>query len=120
MRGEKGLPQLVALAFPVLSGNEGKARDFVSAVKDRRKEFEKSSRNRKVKREAWFIQQLPGSSTLISFIEADDVEKAISDFARSTDPFDVWLKVQAKAITGMDLGQPPKDPIPETLLSYGF
>jgi len=114
------LSQLVALAFPVLAGNEGIARDFVSSVKDRRKEFENSRKKRKVKREAWFIQQLPGSSTLVSFIESDDVAKALSDFSHSTDPFDVWLKDSAKSITGIDLSIPRKDPIPETLLSYGF
>jgi len=73
-----------------------------------------------VKKEAWFIQQLPGSSTIIAFIEADDVEKALSDFAQSTDPFDVWLKVAAKSITGIDLSLPRQDPVPETLLSHGF
>jgi Family of unknown function (DUF6176) len=114
------LAQLVAFALPVLAGNEGLARDFVSKVKDRRKEFVTSRNRQGVKREAWFIQQLPGSSTLISVMEADDVEKAISDFAHSSDPFDVWLKTQAKSITGTDLGQPRKDPVPETLLSYGF
>ena len=114
------MSQLVALALPVLSGNEGAARDFVSSVKERRKEYEKSIGRRKVKREAWFIQQLPSSSTIISFMEADDVERAISQFAHSMDPFDVWLKNSAKSITGVDLGQPRKDPVPETLLSHGF
>jgi len=114
------LTQLVALAFPILSGNEGAARDFVSSVKDRFKEFQNSSKKRKVKREAWFLQQLSGSSTLVAFMEGDDVEKAISDFTRSTDPFDVWLKDSAKSITGVDMNQPRKDPVPETLLTYGF
>jgi len=114
------LTQLVALALPVLSGKEGAARDFVSAVKDKRKDFERSSKNRKMKKEAWFLQQLPGSSTLIAFIEADDVEKALSDFSRSNDPFDVWLKDSSKTITGIDLSVPRQDPIPETLLTYGF
>ena len=114
------MSQLVALAFPVLAGNEGMARDFVSSVKDKHKEHHNSSKKRRVKREAWFLQQLPGSSTLISFIETDDVEKALSDFSRSTDPFDVWLKDSAKSITGIDLSMPRKDPVPETLLSYGF
>jgi hypothetical protein len=111
---------LVAIALPVLAGNEGKAREFVSAVKDQRKDFERSLKNRKVKREAWFLQQLPGSSTIVSFTEAEDIEKSISDFALSTDPFDVWLKDTAKLITGIDLGRPRIDPIPETLISYGF
>jgi hypothetical protein len=110
----------VGLAFPVLGGNEGKARAFVSAVKDKHKDYEKSTKRRGVKKEAWFIQQLPGSSTIITFIEADDVEKALSDFAQSNDPFDVWLKDAAKSITGIDLSLPRKDPVPETLLAHGF
>jgi len=114
------LAELVALAFPILEGKEGNARDFVSAVKDRRKDFEKSTKKRKVKREAWFLQQLPGSSTLIIFFETDDVQKAISDFAQSTDSFDVWLRDSAKSITGVDMSLPRKDPIPETLITYGF
>jgi len=114
------LAQLVGLALPVLTGKEGQARDFVSSVKDKHKDFERTRKSRKVKREAWFLQQLPGGSTIIAFIETDDVEKTISDFARSTDPFDVWLKDSAKAITGEDLSQPRKDPIPETLLTFGF
>ncbi len=117
---ELGSNQLVGLAFPVLAGNEGIARDFVSSVKEKRKEFENSAKKRKVKREAWFIQQLPGSSTIICFVEAEDIEKNISDFARSTDPFDVWLKDSTKSITGIDLSLPRKDPVPEMLLTYGF
>jgi hypothetical protein len=114
------MAQFVALAYPVIAGNEGKARDFVSDVKNRHKEFEKSSKNRKVKKEAWFLQQLPGSSTLIIFMEADDVAKSISEFAQSQDSFDVWLKQSAKSITGMDFSMPREDPYPELLLSHGF
>jgi hypothetical protein len=114
------MPQIVALAFPVIPGMEGRARDLVSEVKGLHDEFEKASKNRKVKREAWFLQQLPGSSTLIVFMESDDVGKAMSDFAHSDDSFDVWLKQSAKSITGMDFSLPRQDPYPELLLSHGF
>ena len=114
------MAQLVALAYPVLPGSEGQARNFVSEVKDRKKELEKSARNRKVRKEAWFLQQLPESSTLILFMETDDVGKAISDFAQSKDSFDVWLRQSAERITGMDFSQPRRDPYPELLLSHGF
>ena len=73
-----------------------------------------------MKKEAWFLQQLPGSSTLILFMEADDVGKSISEFAQSQESFDVWLKQSAKAITGMDFSLPREDPYPELLLSHGF
>jgi hypothetical protein len=92
----------------------------VGEVKDRHKEYEKSAKNRKVKKEAWFLQQLPGSSTLIVFMEADDAGKSVTDLAQSIDSFDVWLKDSAKTITGMDFSQPRRDPFPELLMSHGF
>jgi hypothetical protein len=111
---------IVGLAFPVLAGKEGQARDFAADVKDKKKDFEKSGKRLKIKRHAWFLQQLPGSSTMIVFIEADDVQKAMSEFGQSTDPFDEWLKEGTKAITGMDFNQPRRDPYPEVLFSEGF
>lgn len=114
------MSSIIALAFPVLAGNEGKARDFAAEVKNKRKDSEKSAKRLKIKRNAWFLQQLPQSSTLIVFIEADDVQKAMSEFAMSADPFDVWLKEGTKAITGMDFNLPRQDPYPEVLISDGF
>ena len=114
------MAQLIALAYPVLAGKEGEARDLVSQVKDRQKEYRKSVKNRRISKEAWFLQQLPGSSTLIVLIEANDVDKALSDFARSTDSFDVWLKGSAKSITGFDFSLPREDPFPELMMSYGY
>ncbi|MDA4111503.1 MAG: DUF6176 family protein [Thaumarchaeota archaeon] len=114
------MTSFVALSFPVLAGNEGKARDFASEVKNKRKDFEKSSKRLKIKRQGWFLQQLPGSSTLIVFMEADDVQKALSDFSQSADPFDSWLKDGTKRITGMDFNRPRQDPYPEILFSDGF
>jgi hypothetical protein len=114
------MTSIASLAFPVLPGNEGKARNFAADVKNKRKDFEKSTKRLKVKRNAWFLQQLPGSSTLIVFFEADDVQKSLSEFSQSSDPFDVWLKDGTKAITGMDLNKPRQDPYPEVLFSEGF
>jgi hypothetical protein len=114
------MASFIALSFPVLTGNEGKARDFAAEVKNRKKDFEKSSKRLKIKKNAWFLQQLAGSSTLIVFFEADDVQKSLSDFGQSIDPFDVWLKDGTKAITGMDFNRPRQDPYPEILFSDGF
>ena len=86
------MASIVSLAFPVLSGNEGKARNFAADVKNKRKDLEKSAKRLKVKRNAWFLQQLPDSSTLIVFFEGEDIQKSLSDFGQSADPFDVWLK----------------------------
>ena len=114
------MTQIVGLAFPVLAGNEGRARNFAADVKSRKKDFEKSSKRLKIKRHAWFLQQLPASSTIIVFFEADDIQKSMADFGQSADPFDVWLKDGTKAITGMDFNSPRQDPYPEVLFSDGF
>jgi hypothetical protein len=114
------MTSIVSLAFPVLAGNEGRARNFAADVKNKKKDFEKSSKRLKIKRHAWFLQQLPQSSTLIVFFEADDVQKSLADFGQSKDPFDVWLKDGTKAITGMDFNSPRQDPYPEVLFSDGF
>jgi len=114
------MASIVGLAFPVISGNEGKARDFAVEVKNKKKDLEKSSKRLKIKRNAWFLQQLSDSSTLIVFFEADDVQRSMSEFGKSIDPFDVWLKDGTKAITGMDFNKPRQDPYPEVLFSGGF
>jgi hypothetical protein len=114
------MTSIAGLAFPVLPGNEGRARNFAADVKNRKKDFEKSSKRLKIKRHAWFLQQLPASSTVIVFFEADDVQKSLSDFGQSQDPFDVWLKDGMKAVTGVDFNVPRQDPYPELLFSDGF
>jgi hypothetical protein len=114
------MTSIVALAFPVVPGNEGQVRNFAADVKSKKKDFEKSSKHLKIKRHGWFLQQLPGSSTLIIFFEADDVQKSLADFGQSKDPFDVWLKDSTKVITGMDFNKPREDPYPEVLFSEGF
>jgi hypothetical protein len=110
----------IGLALPVLGGKERDARLFAAELKDKKKEYEKSFKDFKIKKEAVYLQQLPGSSTLIVFIEADDAGKALSDLSLSTAPFETWFKDATKAITGMDLNQFRENPPPELLFSYGF
>ena len=110
----------VGLALPVLSGKEGDARLFAASMKDRKKEYEKSFKDLKIKKDAVYLQQLPGSSTLIVFIEADDAGKALADLSVSTAPFEMWFKDETKRITGIDLGLFREYPPPDLLFSYGF
>jgi len=51
--------QIIALAYPVLAGREGEARDLVSQVKDRQKEYRKSVKERRVTKEAWVSPAAP-------------------------------------------------------------
>jgi hypothetical protein len=110
---------VVGLALPVLPGKEAQARQFGLSIKQKKNDFEKSEKRLRIKKEAWFLQQSPQGSMLIVYIEANDVGKVFTDFAQSRDPFDVWFKDEAKAISGVDLNQPAGPP-PELLLSYGY
>jgi uncharacterized protein DUF6176 len=110
---------VVSLAVPVLSGKESEARQFGAGIKQRKNDWEKSEKRLRLKKEAWFLQQSPQGSMLIVYIEGNDVGKALSDFAKSRDPFDAWFKDEVKAISGVDLNQPAGPP-PELLFSYGY
>jgi Family of unknown function (DUF6176) len=116
----RGMSSSVGLALPVLAGKEGDARLFAASLKDKKKEYEKSFKDFKIKKEAVYLQQLPGSSTLIIFVEADDAGKALSDLSLSTAPFETWFKDEIKAIAGIDLSQFRENPPPELLFAYGF
>jgi hypothetical protein len=54
------------------------------------------------------------------YFEAANVRKALEYFISSTRPFEVWAKEQIIAFTGIDFNQPPKEPPPEQILSFGY
>jgi hypothetical protein len=110
---------VVNLAVPVLPGKESQARQFGASIKQKNNDWERSEQRLRLKKEAWFLQQSPQGSLMIVYIEGDDVGRALSDFAQSRDPFDVWFKDQVKAISGVDINQ-PMGPPPELLFSYGY
>ncbi len=109
-------------AFPILPGKSQAAKDFAKTMMGPRfKDFDASQKRLKTTKETWFLQKTPmGDMMLVYFEMSSDVRKVFEDFARSQDPFDKWAKDQVKAITGVDLNQPPQEPPPEQVLSYGY
>ena len=108
------------VAFPVLPGKSEAAKEFAKTLTGPRyKEFETSEKRLKISKEALFLQRTPQGDSLMVYFEADDVEKAATDFARSQDSFDRWFKDQIKAITGIDINQLGGAPA-EQILSYGY
>ncbi len=111
---------VVAMALPVLAGKEEQAKQFGKGVEEKNKEWKNSEKRLRINQEAWFLQSSPMGSMIIVYIQAKDIGKMFTEFAQSKDPFDVWLKDQAKMITGVDLNNPPSGPVPELLFSYGY
>jgi hypothetical protein len=111
---------LFAAALPVPPGKEEAVRQFGKEMQLKKKEFEKSEKRLSAKRESWFLQVSPQGSLIVVNIEAQNLNKMVTDFAKSKDPFDVWMKDQVKQITGFDMSAPMTGPMPELLFSYGY
>ncbi len=111
---------IFAAAFPVLPGKVAAVKQFSKELQMKKKEFERSEKRLGVKKESWFLQTSPQGNWIVVHFEAKDVDRALMDFAKSTDPFDVWYKDQVKQVTGMDMAAPPSGPMPELLVSYGY
>src|SRR2546421_12958228 len=105
-------------AFPVLPGREDDARKFAQETLGRGEEFSASQKQSGVTKEEWSLQQTPMGSLVIVRFECDDVEKAFTRMAQSSDTFDVWFRDRAKQVSGVDLAEPSEDPPPEIILEW--
>ncbi len=113
--------QPFCIAFPVLPGKRDAVKQFSDATfHTRRREFEASEKRLGIPKETWFLQPTPQGDLILVYLEAPDPIKALQEFGRSQDPFDRWFKEEVKAITGVDLNQPPPGPLPAPLGTYGY
>lgn len=109
------------IALPVLPGKREMAKEFARiATIDRRRELEASERRLGIEKECLFLQQTPQGDLFLVYFEAADPMRASQQFGASKDSFDQWFKDQVKAITGVDLSQPPPGPLPEAIGTYGY
>ncbi len=99
------------LVIPLGPGNREMARVWLRALSGARAtELARSQRRLGIERQAWFTAG-EGTDILIGMIETADFPRAMSLLAISMDPFDLWFKRSIKAITGLDLNEPPaRDP----------
>ena len=109
----------LALAIPVLPGKTEAVRKMFETIKSEKwKEYDQSQKRSGLKKERDFLQSTPMGDTLVFYLEADDFNKAFSEFAASKDPFDVWFKQEIKNVSGVDFNEPSSGPLPEQLMSY--
>src|SRR5581483_12422639 len=98
----------VCMAFPVLAGRTDDARFFMRQLDcARRAEFEAFERRLGVSKALWFFAQHPSGDQLISYAEIPDFNRTMSLLVSSQEPFDLWIKGQMEAITGVDMNHPP-------------
>ncbi|MGE5243152.1 MAG: hypothetical protein ACM3SQ_02865 [Betaproteobacteria bacterium] len=109
----------VCLAMPVLPGRSADARTFMKTLDGaRRTEFDASERRLGITKELWYLAKLPSGDHLIGYMESLDFNRALQAFVASRDPFDLWFKEQMRAVSGLDLNNPPADMTPPELLSH--
>lgn len=83
-----------------------------------RSEYEASRKRLGVTREVAYLQQTPQGDMAVVYIEAQDIPRVFEGFGMSREPFDVWVREQAKEIHGVDLAQPLPGPLPEALVDW--
>jgi hypothetical protein len=72
------------------------------------------------------VGSLPRSRELIEgdwlliYMEANEVAKALGDFAVSKDPFELLARNNMKGFTGVDFAVPAQGPPPAQLFAYGY
>ena len=105
-------------AFPVLPGKDDDVRKFAQETTGRGEEFSASQKRGGVTKEEWSLQQSPMGSLVLVHFEADDIEKAFSVLAQSTEEIDVWFRGRVQDITGVDLAAEPEGPPPEIVFDW--
>ena len=109
----------ICLAIPIVNGQTAAARTFLKQLDTtRRAEFDESERRIGITKELWYLATLPAGDHLIGYMEGPDFSQALASFVGSREPFDLWFKEEMRAVTGLDLNNPPADMAPAELLSH--
>ena len=107
-------------AIPILPGKTQAVREMYKAIEARRSEADAANARYGIKKETWFIQPSPQGDLLLSYMEAEDVEKAMTAWLADQAPFAVWTKEKFKEFTGIDFSQPQQAPPPEQVWRHGY
>ena len=110
----------ICVVFPILSGKTQAAREFQRELSQQRmSEYDKSERRIGITKEDWFIASVNGGDQLVAYMEANDFNKALTQFVQSRDSFDMWFKERLADVTGVDLNNPPPGmKFPELVSTY--
>jgi hypothetical protein len=94
-------------------GKREEARAIFEEIRGpRRSDCEASRRRLGVRREKVWFQSLPQGEMAVVFWEGDDPRKSLEEFARSSDPFDEWLKERGREVYQFEPAQTLESPHP--------
>lgn len=108
------------LVLPILPGMTDAARRFLRELGTARTaDYDRSQRRLGITKTVWYIASLPSGDHLVAYIEGDDFHRAYGAWIQSRDAFDLWFKERLRAVTGLDLNNPPLDlRLPELVSRY--
>ena len=108
---------LIVRAFPGRARDRSELDVFLAEMRGRADEARRFYDAYGVRRSSWFYQGEPYGPLVIVVTDArDPIESAAARYAASTAPFESWLKLRVKELSGVD---PSKDPLgPPTALVF--
>jgi hypothetical protein len=97
--------QSVAFTLPIMAGEAEAHRHALSScwVGERREAHRDACRRAGITREGVWIQAVRSGPVAVVYLEADDVQVALSLLAGSAEPFDRWFRGQVRRAHGVTL-----------------
>lgn len=115
----KGPLGSVATVYPVLPGKKDEWIALLEELQGPRDEEDRGYLWRYgLTIEKLFVQTTPKGEMVILYAEGDDPADAISRFARSHHPFDVWLREEMLYLNGIDFIRRQTAPPPHLVLDW--
>ena len=114
------MTQRIALVTPYLPGTLEKERAAMASISagDRAEAHAASRRRAGITRETAWLQETPDGHVSVTYLEADDLGRAMETLMTSDDPHDVWFRELLQEIHGIDMSEATAPP--ELLIDLTF
>jgi hypothetical protein len=110
---------MIVMAMPIPPEKYEEWREAMSQFAGpRREEYTAARVGQGVTRQGVFVHHTPQGPMEIMVMEADDPAKALELIATSEEPFDVEFRAYLENIYGLDLTEPPPEPLPEQVIDW--
>jgi hypothetical protein len=106
----------LAIAIPILPGQEERWRQFRDQLRGSRNADFKASRERLGIRERTYHQVTPQGELVVVTQSGENPAEAFGRFGEAQDEFTDWFVGEVQAVHGVDLRQPPPGPPPEVVV----
>lgn len=95
-----------AFAIPVVPGKEElDRRTFDEMLDGRREEYEAALTKAGLARQTVWHQETPNGTVAVVYVEGDDPQAGVAQFASSDDPLNTWFREQMQEVHGVDISQ---------------